>query len=118
MRRLILALAAGALLVPAAAAANPPNQFGQGNGAFIDNQVFCQALPDITGGPTLSTDSALSVTTPTREQLLSCHFDGPPPPAPVNISGFPCATFHGYSTDSRFVYTSSGQATLTCRIQF
>jgi hypothetical protein len=83
------------------------------HGAFIDKQVGCGL---ITGGPDLFTNDAHSVITPSGNTMLICQFKGEPIPQTVTGEGFVCNTYLGLTTESHFVRTQSGDATLTCRI--
>lgn len=66
------------------------------------------------------TQDMVAVKTPSGNQEVSCHFDIPPgctPLAkPVKANGFECYTSFSIATDTSFVATPGGQATLKCRV--
>jgi hypothetical protein len=90
------------------------------DGATVIKEVDCQISPGHwSGNFILFTNDIHSVVTPSGNIVLKCHFDipaGAEPAKAVNISGFPCGTGYGLTTDSKSVSTPGGKVRLTCQI--
>ena len=102
------------VLVAIGVGSRPAAAQGQGEGATVISEGGCGLLEP--GVPHLFTTDLHSVITPSGNTMLICHFEGPPIPETVVGKGFPCGTFFGGTTESRFVYTKSGKVTEMCRI--
>ena len=84
-------------------------------GAFVIKDQACSAiLPD---GTFLVTTETQIVITPSGYTKLTCHFDGAPVNETVNQQGFFCYAQGHPTTKSHFVYSRSGQGTLTCLVK-
>jgi hypothetical protein len=113
MRRLIL-LVAVALVMTAMVAASALPVAAQGEGATVIHEGGCAlGEPEV---PNLFTNDSHAVITPSGNTMLICHFEGPPIAETTVGEGFLCGTYLGATTESRYVYTKGGNATLTCRI--
>jgi hypothetical protein len=117
MRRIISVMAAfsvmGALMAVSALPVAGQDRTPEGGAVIID--TGCNT-GGVGGTPSISTQDAQSVITPTGNTVLTCHFEGPPIQETVVLKGFECGTNIGLTRDSQLVYTKSGKATLTCHI--
>jgi hypothetical protein len=87
----------------------------QEEGAVVIKEFSCFAfLPPAPYVET--TEKTESVITPSGTTQLTCHFQGQPISEKVVAEDFLCNTYLGVTTESFFVYTPSGQGTLTCFI--
>jgi hypothetical protein len=85
--------------------------------AFIIKDFFCRANVSRTIVVTTD-DKSQVVDTPSGNRILTCHFTGGRPVAEtLVVEGIYCNTFLGFTADSRLVYTTNGQATLTCIVK-
>lgn len=117
MRRAALV---GALIALPLAALATPAQAANGHGASISkgkdgtSGTCFQALRGFT-----ETRDFVSVTTPSGNTTLTCHFTdvANPPDKTLKFDGFSCSTFAGSTTDTSFVVTPSGNGTLVCQIK-
>jgi hypothetical protein len=101
----------GSLLLSGGAASAAPG----GEGAFVIKGEGCSGI--LPNGTFLFTTDTQIVVTPSGNTKLTCHFDGPSVSETVNQKDFLCFA-QGQSTfNSHFVYTKSGQGTLTCQIK-
>jgi hypothetical protein len=123
MRKLVAGLlTAGLLAIPASASADQTG-VAPGIDPHIITGLPCYASADIAGGTQLSTtDSRIVITTNSQSisnTMLTCHFDAPAISKTIDVSGFPCflVGFGGLATDTHFVYTPGGSATLSCQIK-
>jgi hypothetical protein len=66
--------------------------------------------------PLYTNEQTQSVITPSGTTKLTCQFEGEPIEETMIQTDFVCGTFLGLTTESNFVYTKSGQGTLTCHI--
>ena len=111
---MFVAVALGAWTQPAAA---------QSGGATVSKDGPCGGfVPTSSGGigPVIWTTRSVSVIKGNGSSSVSCHFDVPAaliPAKTTRASGFGCYTYLGFTTDSRMLASSGGNATLTCRIR-
>lgn len=90
------------------------------NQATVIDEFGCSITPEASGLPIfLFTTDTHSVTTPSGNTILKCHFDIPDdfkPSATMTHAGFLCSTFMGLTTDSHSVTTKGGKVMLDCKI--
>ena len=95
----------------------------QSGGATVSKDGPCGGfVPTATGGigPVIWTTDSVAIVKGNGSSSVSCHFDVPAPLIPLQSTrakGFGCFTFLGFTTDSRMLASSGGNATLTCRIR-
>ena len=109
----VIALAVAALAITAISVGVSPAQ-AQGEGAVVFKEGFCWA--DLPPAPYVETHEIQEVITPSGVLKLTCYFEGPPIGETYTTENFRCQTDAGLATESRFVYTKSGRALLTCRV--
>jgi hypothetical protein len=83
-------------------------------GATIITEQGC--LLAEPGVPELFSVNDHTVITSSGTAKLTCFFEGPPISETVVDQGFLCGTYLGLTTESRYVYTRSGEATLICLV--
>lgn len=95
----------------------------QSSGATVMKDGPCGGfVPTASGGIGAiiwSTDS-VAVSKGNGSSSISCHFDIPAPLIPATTTrarGFGCYTYLGFTTDSRMLASSGGNATLSCRVR-
>jgi len=109
---MLLAVVAATLV---AASAMSVAAQGQGEGATITKDNFCFAF--LPPAPYVDSHDSNAVVSPNGNTTFTCHFEGPPIPETLNVDNFTCSTPAGdITTQTHFVYTKSGQATLICRV--
>jgi hypothetical protein len=113
MRRTLLVLTV-ALVMTAMVAASALPVAAQGEGATVIQEGNCFLRQP--GLPNLFTNDPQAVITPSGNTKFTCHFEGPTIEQTTVGKGFQCGTPLGPTTESHYVYTKSGNATLTCRI--
>ena len=101
---LVMAAMMGVGALPAAA---------QGDGAEIV-RTSCHTSPPLSPYPLVS--SPRTVITPVGTTEFICQFEWPAIEETIVAEGFRCSTLLGTTTQSRFIYTKSGHATLICLI--
>jgi hypothetical protein len=112
----LCALAAVGISHPASAAPSHASRAAADDpGATVLKDFSCFVfLPPV---PFLTTTDTHTTITPSGNTVLTCRFDNPSPPSDTLIfENFTCGTFLGVTTDSQFVATKGGPATLTCHI--
>jgi hypothetical protein len=114
MRRTLLVLTV-ALVMAATVAASALSVAAQGEGETGSQEGSPCFLME-PGLPNLFTNDPQAVITPSGNTKFTCHFEGPPIAQTTVGKGFQCGTPLGPTTESHYVYTKSGNATLTCRI--
>jgi hypothetical protein len=106
-------LASVALVFVAISLGSRPAE-AQEEGAVVIKEQFCFAF--LPPAPYVETNEHQEVNTPSGNTKLTCHFQGPPIEETTVQKDFFCGTLFGLTTESYFVYTKSGQGTLTCYI--
>jgi hypothetical protein len=110
----VAVLACVALVFVAISLGARPSE-AQEEGAVVIKEFGCSA--NLPPAPSLFTfEQTQSVITPSGRTKLTCHFEGSPIEETTVQKDFGCNTYLGFTTESYFVYTKSGQGTLTCRI--
>ena len=86
------------------------------NSATITKDFGC-GMFDGNGGFVIS-DASHSVVTSSGNSTLKCSAKDVPNSTggSVKFEGFGCNTFAGFTTDSREIVSTSGNATLTCQV--
>ena len=116
MRRKLVATAV--LALPLLTLAGPA-EAAPGGGATItrgeESGIYCAELEF---GYAVTTDF-VDISGPGGVETLICQFTGIDYPTPTSLrsAGFPCGTAFGFTTDSSFVITPSGEGTLVCRVK-
>ncbi len=113
MRTVLAGLAVGAAVSGLTFGTGGLANAESGAGSVVIRQFSC--FVSLPPAPFLETSAKTqTVITPSGATALTCHFNGPRISDTLRAQGFTCGTFLGVTTDSRFVYTPSGQATLVC----
>ena len=124
MKKFIIAAGVSALLMGTTVLADAPEE-QTNNAAVIIKDGGCFVSTTVTGlASTLLTDVSQSVSTSSGNSKLVCKFVIPDDELPENVikeSGFSCGIVmpSGFvvTTDSKFVGTPGGPATLTCSVK-
>ena len=112
MRRIMLVVTV-ALVIAAMMGVGALPVAAQGDGAEIF-RTSCHASAALSPYPLVTITR--TVITPEGTTELICQFKGPAIEETIVAEGFRCNTYLGTTTQSRFIYTKSGHATLICLV--
>ena len=115
MRRIMLWVTVAALMAAMMGAGALPAVAEEDGAEVHIRSSVCSARPPISPHE-LVTNDIYQVATPSGQSQLTCEFEGPAIEEMVIVESFSCGTGFGNTTDSRFVCTKSGQATLICQV--
>ncbi len=129
MKKLIVALSVGALMMGTSAMADQANSENENSAIVVNKNTVvgtCRTIPSIGYDVQLFTQEVHLVLTSSDNSKLVCHFDIPEGEEPKKVfknSGFECGYWipgtgtpgtHVVTTDSKFIATPGGQAKLEC----